>query len=254
MLHLLKKPIAHISALLALSSTGYGSQVLLTQPADGWHYSFAPYLWTSSINGELQVGGRTARVNLPFKDILKHLDFAFQGHFEAGSGAWTLMFDPTYLKVTDEGQLHSIGLKVTSKSLLADLGAFYRLFYKPIADDRYMSVELLGGVRHFGIRNTLDISVLTLSNFTSMNAPIIGARLKADVANKSYFWLRGDYGGFHVDHFQQTWSTTAGFTYAVKPHIELGIAYRVLNINFAKGNHSMNTLLHGPAVGVSFHS
>jgi opacity protein-like surface antigen len=59
--------------------------------------------------------------------------------------------------------------------------------------------------------------------------------------------------GFGVDNVTNTWSITAGLTYNISRHIDLGLAYRVLKINVVKStNVAFNTLMYGPELGVIF--
>jgi hypothetical protein len=251
MFHRLKKSHLPIAALMSFSLY---SQSAIASSRDGWHFMLTPYGWASSINADLRVKGRSADMNLTFIDILKHLDFAAQGHLEAGYGPWSLMIDPTYLKVNDNSQRRSIGLSIRSQTSLIDGGIFYRLFSKSFTPLTFISLELLGGARHLGLKNSLTFNqALTVSDSTDMTAPIIGARIKTDLTAKLGFWVRGDIGGFHVDHVKQTWSTTLGMSYALQSHIDLGLAYRILKIDYSRSSSGMNLLLYGPMIGFSFH-
>lgn len=253
--NILKHSLTLCAAMFIANSAYSDGNPPLNVPPNSWHYEIAPYAWASAISGDVTVRNRTENFKVNFGQILKHLEFAAQGHLEAGYGPLTLMLDPTYLKVSDKGQVKHIDLKITSKSLLVDAGVFYRFLSKAVTNDQFITMEVLGGARHFGIRNIMDIGdgLLTLSEKTIMNAPIVGGRFKADITPKTMFWVRGDGGGFNVDHVKSTWSATTGLTYAIKPHIQLGIAYRALKINFRKNNEAMDVLMYGPAVGISFH-
>jgi hypothetical protein len=253
MINKLGASVLYISSAIAFSNAVYSAPAMTAQPMNSWHYSIAPYLWASSLNGDVKVGNRSKAINITFIDIVEHLEFAAQGHMEAGYGPFSLMFDPTYLKISERKNLIVVEPKFTSKTLLVDAGIFYQFFTRPIRDNQYVSLEVLGGARHLGVKNTLDVVGLTLSDTVKMNAPIVGARLRTDLSSKCNFWVRGDIGGFHVDHINRTWSSTAGLSYAFKEHIDFGIAYRMLNINYAKNRSAMNIDMHGPEIGVSFH-
>jgi len=243
------------SFIILFLSVGLSTTATAHSLQDSWHYEIAPYGWMSSLNGEVQVRNRAEKIHVPFSEILKQLDIAVQGHFEAGHGPWSLMVDPTYLKISDEHQLMTIGLNVITQTVLIDAGVFYRFYAKEIAKDRQLSLELLGGGRHLSVRNTFEfLTIDNLSERIHMNAPIIGARLKTDLTPRAQLWLRGDAGGFDVDHIKQTWSACAGLSYAAKPTVDLGVAYRALKIDYSKGNSSMNVLMHGPELGISFHN
>lgn len=245
--------IVCVSSAIVFSNAVYSAPAMTAQPIKTWHYSIAPYLWASSLNGDVEVIGRGKGVNITFTDIVEHLEFAAQGHLEAGYGPISIMFDPTYLKLSESKNFRTLEPKLTSKTVLVDAGIFYQFFTRPIRDDQYVSLEVLGGARHLGVKNTLAVAGLTLSDTVKMNAPIVGARLRTDLSSKCNFWVRGDIGGFHVDHIKHTWSSTAGLSYALKEHIDVGIAYRILKVEYAKNRAAMNVNMFGPEIGISLH-
>ncbi len=225
---------------------------------DGWHYEIAPYLWMSGLSGDVTVLGVTQNVHITFSDILKNLNFAIQGHIEAGYGPWSFMIDPTYLKVSKDFTSDSIPVNTTVQNILIDSGIFLRVFVAPgISDGSISSFELLGGSRYFGIKSTLDAdSIFSLSQKETSLSPIIGGRFKYYFTSKTLFWLRGDIGGFNVDGMKDTWSIISGLAYTIHKHIDIGIAYRVLKINYAKNadEFALNTLMYGPMIGFSLHN
>lgn len=247
MLRFLKKFCLPL-ALLMTSCQGVAAM-----PSDGWHFLIAPYGWISAMSADLQIRNRSTYVRVPFSEILKDLNFAAQGHFEAGYGRWTLMIDPTYLSVSDKSQLRTIGLRTTSQTTLVDAGVFFRFFTRTLNPTTHVSLEMLEGGRSLNIKNSMTFDrALRVSDSTEMSAPILGLRFKAYLSQKLNFWWRGDFGGFGLNHVRQTWSTTLGMSYAIKKHIDLGLAYRALNIDYHKANSSMNLLLYGPEVGIAF--
>lgn len=226
-----------------------------TQSLYGWHYLIAPYLWASGIDGDVTVRNFSKTTHVSFFDILRHLDFAAQGHVEAGYGPLTFMIDPTYMKLSENKKGDRINARATIQNVLVDGGVFYRIFLRPVTCNRFVSFEVLGGARYLGINNRIDFDELpTLSQTINMTAPIVGGRLKYDVTAQTHLWLRGDVGGFHVDHVTNTWSATAGLSCTVNPHLDLGISYRVLKINYARNDTAMNTYMYGPMIGIGFHS
>lgn len=219
---------------------------------DGWHFLIAPYLWASSVSGDVTVKGNTRDFHVSFADILKHFDFGAQAHLEAGHGPWTLMLDSTYLKLSDDRDKGLIRPSITSQIVLIDAGVFYRIFSTPLHADQFLSFEILGGARYLSLDNQMDFPMrLSLSDRTQMTTPIVGGRLKADLTPKTYVWLRGDVGGFHIGHVNNTWSGSAGIAYSINSHLDLGIAYHVLKIDFNKGNAAMNVLMYGPMLGAA---
>lgn len=245
-----------------------------TPTDDGWQFLIAPYGWMASISGDITVKGITNHIFIPFSEILDHLDFVGEVHFEASHGRWAFMFDPTYLKVSKGFTTNSIEVgplnrfvigpitgKIVSQTLLIDGGIFYQILSaNNAASTQFISLEMLGGARYFYLRNKITLNPrlselfpgITVSGSTSVAAPIIGLRIKDNFA-KLHLWLRADVGGFGVDHINNTWSIIPGMSYSISPNVELGLAYRVLKIKVTKAvSSSLDILMYGPELGVVF--
>lgn len=241
--------------------------------SDGWHFLIAPYGWLSSISADISVKDITEHIFIPTSKIFKNLDFVGELHLEASRGPWTFMLDPTYLKLSVDttagpiyvGPLNRIVIgpvdaSVGSQTLLIDGGVFYRVYQVQTAPSQLFSFEVLGGARYLGLKNTISLGLsqaelfpgINVSDSTNVVAPILGGRIKQDFS-KAHLWLRGDVGGFGVDDVTDTWSAIAGLTYNVSPHVDLGIAYRVLKINVNKSDTlAFDTLMYGPELGIVF--
>ncbi len=222
---------------------------------DAWHFMVAPYGWLASVDGTVNINGTNHDFNIPFRDILQDLDGGAEMHMEGGYGPWSLMIDPTYLKLTKHLNVGPVKATITSQILLTDMGVFYQVASINMPKDQSISFEVLGGGRYLDIANSLNISALNFStsNRSQFFAPIVGGRIKYDLTRRAEFWLRGDVGGFGVDHVTNTLSGTLGFGYAVSKHVDLGVAYRALKIDITQTNSSMNTWIYGPMIGISFH-
>lgn len=260
---------------------------------NGWHFLVAPYGWMPAIDGEVTVKDTTHHVFIPFSKILSNLDFAGEIHLEANRGRLTFMLDPTYLKVTNNFEqmvdrtrfvilptpvpvtvpvttVLTANETLTSATTLIDGGIFYRLFSGAPAANQYASFEILGGGRYFGTNNSFEfrssrnttidqftferLRSLDVSSTNQLIAPIVGARIKYDPSPRWHLWVRGDGGGFNVDNMQSTWSATGGIGFTVHPHIDLGLAYRALDIKFTQSNAAMNVFMYGPMAGIAFYS
>ena len=222
--------------------------------ASDWHFMIAPYVWASSVEADFTVREESRHVYIPFSEILRNLNFAAMGYFEAGIGPLSVMLDPIYLKVSKNVTKDNITAKVTSQTTLMDMGVYLRLFYRSLSMGKALSLELLGGGRFLSQTIHLQLpSRPILSDTSSLFPPIIGARIKFSINPFIHFWLQGDGGGFDVDHVNSTWSTVLGMTVTLQRHIDLGLAYRVLSIDYSKTISSMNTLMYGPLLGIVLH-
>ena len=225
-----------------------------TEKNHEWHFEFAPYLWMSGIHGDITTKGKTTDVDLSFKDIIEHFQGGFQGHLEAGYKRWSLMLDATYLDLNDdfEKQVDEIPFKgnVKQKLDLIDAGVFYRILGSSSA-----ALELLAGARYFESDVTIKFDHIPhkISDDEHSTSPIVGARVTYDFTSKIHTWIRGDIGGFHVDNMNNTWSAIAGLGYTIVDHVDIGIAYRAVKINYENDNSAINTLMRGPMIGVDFY-
>jgi hypothetical protein len=246
---------------LLLSSASTGFAVTSNQPQnfypspDDWHFIIAPYIWTSAISGDFTVRDVSRHVYIPFSKILSHLDFAAMGYAEVGRGPISVMVDPLYLKVSQNVTKDSITAHVTSQTTLMDIGMLFRLFYRMSATGQYFSLELLGGGRF--LSETINMQIATLPTRTDTRQlfpPIVGGRIKYSINPLIHFWAEGDVGGFNLDYVKNTWNTALGISFTVQRHIDLALAYRALGIDYSKrATSSMNTVLYGPLLGISFH-
>lgn len=222
-----------------------------------WHFLFAPYGWFSALNGEVTVKGRTHDINLPFSKILRNLKFAGQAHLEARYNRLTFILDPTYVKLAKNISDKFIHANLEAETLLIDAGAFYQLWASPPNPTQNFAIlELLGGTRYLGVDNSIHFDELdtTLSKRVDLFSPIIGGRFRYYPNPKLELWLRGDVGGFNVDHVKSTWSTTLGLAYTVYPHVDLGIAYRALGMHFTQPQSAADIIFHGPMLGIAVYS
>lgn len=247
--------VIFLGIILLISNFYFGTAGADFAPTlEEWHYMIDPYGWLASVRGTLSVDGTRHNFNIPFSELIKNLDGGAELHMEGGYGPWSLMVDPTYLKLTMDKKIGRVDTSLTSKTLLTDMGLFYQLVGINLPREQYLSFEILGGGRDLDVNNYFHAGKdFSASSGAQFFAPIVGARIKYMLTHKMEFWLRGDVGGFSIDHMTNTWSSTLGFGYSASKHIDLGVAYRVLQININEANSSIRTLFHGPMIGISFH-
>lgn len=264
-----------LAVLLLLNGLMVPSFAELSKDGDlesQWHYTIAPYGWLASLSSDVTVKNITTHISVPFTTALKSLDFSGEIYLEAHRGPWAFMIDPIYTKLSPNrtvGPVYvgpsqivvgPIDLNLVSQTTLVDAGVFYQFYKTNTGLKGFTSIEALGGGRYFGLKNQLTLAPsnpqnfpgITVSSAINVVAPIIGARINHYYA-KTHAWLRADVGGFGVDNVTNTWSTTLGLAYRVKPNWDIGIAYRVFNININQSLDSkISTLMYGPELGIAY--
>ena len=167
-----------ITAMLILTLTR--PAVFAQGDADTWEFSLAPYLWAVGLDGDITVKCTSQSVDVDFDELLDEVDYAVQFHFEAKKGDWSLIVDPTIIKVNSEQKMGPINVDIELDYVLTELLIGYRIAPK---------WDLLGGVRYWSNDMEIDIQgpppkVEGDEDWTDL---IVGARYFADISEKWSF-------------------------------------------------------------------
>lgn len=157
---------------------------------EGWEFSFTPYLWGLSLDGDIGVGDTTVDVDASFRDLLKNLNFAFMGQFTARRGRWIGILDGLYSALEDHQTLDprpigfgpatvrdgplvisiprvqtSLGptkVDVDMKMYEVKLAGGYRLLSHPLGaedDLRRMTLDVYAGGRFWYLSTDVDVRI-----------------------------------------------------------------------------------------------
>lgn len=262
-------------------------------PAAGWRFTLTPYMWAMGLNGAATTRGQTVETNASFIDILtksSSFPLAFMGHFEARNGPLSFYTDLVFAQLRFAGSMLKQATRFPDLALsvdanahmratmgIAEAGGTYELarWTQSGATDSFTAVDALGGLRYWNIGVTMGFDatgaanseILGLSRVGSRaNAnsgsmqwidPVIGFRLRQQVAAGDEFQFRGDIGGFGLGS-KFSWQVFGGYSHEFK----LGgltlagvVGYRALALDFSAGGGSnqrgINSILHGPVAGIS---
>ena len=249
--------LSTIIVFAALAASSYAGTPALSSPApaapaSGWWFRAAPYGWLTAIDGDIGIGPLSAPVDVSMSDTLGNLDMAFMGVFEAGIGKWSLGVDVIYGKISDDidagGRIFD-SFRVEQKQWIVTPFVAYRL----IDTGRY-HMDVFAGARVMAIEAELtgryvDGGQTTRSRDTAWVDPIIGIRGQAELTDKTFFRYNGDVGGFGVSS-DFTWQAFAGFGYHCTDAISIAVGYRGLGLDYSKGSLSIDTVTHGPVIGI----
>lgn len=248
----------HLLALIALTGsvhagTDTAKTPMTTAPASSdWWFRVAAYGWVTAMDGDIGVGPITAPVDISMSDTLSSLDMTYMGIVDVGYGKWSLAVDVTYAKLSQDldggGHLFDSFRFQQKQWMLTPIVA-----YNAVATDKYhmdvfagaritiLEVELTGRVEHGG--------EISSSNDTNWTDPIFGIRGQADLTDKIFFRYYGDIGGFGVSS-DLTWQVFAGLGLKVTDHVNVAAGYRALGLDYSKDNLSIDTVTHGPVLGL----
>src|SRR5262245_60575399 len=204
-------------------------------PADKWQVSLTPYGWMLNVNGDVTARGHTADINEDFFQIVEKSDslLAWMSYFEARKGRFSLFTDvvwadlgfPGHFNVTKSplGRFDRASLNVRGRAqldyeeLIVQSGVSYEVARWGVAPGRFTALDLMGSARYWNqdvdlslrLTGTLDVDLRRLGlKFSKTRKlaiarsgdlewvdPVVGARLRHQIAPDKELTLIGDVGG-----------------------------------------------------------
>lgn len=276
---------ASFSESVLASDLPMPTKAATTEPApaiESWTYSLTPYAWAPSLSGSMTVKGYTTDVAVSFTDLLEHTKipkdlFELAAFGEARHGRFAILTDFTYLKVglgaggTRSRNLGgSLGPGVTIGAsaglnieiFIAEVAAAYEVLrLSPVS-----ALDLYAGGRLW--RQTGDASLevssggvnssRSLSGSVNWIDPVVGARLRQQLAPHWNLVATGDVGGFDLGS-KFSWQAYAAVTYEfakAKNVTWSGMAgYKALYANYSQGTglsqYEYDMTLYGPVFAIT---
>jgi hypothetical protein len=241
-------------ALVALAILGWSTaaraQVLSD---DQWHFSATPYAWIVGLSGDLGVRRLQSSVDLAPWEIVKHLQFGFMANAQARKGPYGLGLDAIYAKLGGARALavrgDTGGLDLTQHMTILQPTGGYTI------GDSTWSVDFLLGMRYWNLSTSLDVDFPRLSNERSGSEQWVdatgGARVSWMPLDKLHLVAAADGGG---GGSRDTWQALGSVGYDAWSKWRLGVAYRVLAVNYDRNIFLFDTRLEGFVVGATYHT
>lgn len=217
-----------------------------------WWIRAAPYGWLTAIDGDVRIGRLSAPVDISMADTLEDLDMAVMGVFEAGWERWSIGLDVVYGKTSQDigggGRLFR-SFRFEQKQWL--LTPF--VTYRAIVTDNY-HMDLVAGARITILEADLTGRFVgggqtTAGSDVEFIDPLIGIRGQADLTDKWSFRYYGDIGGFGASS-DLVWQAFAGLGYDFTTSVSGVVGYRALGVDYEKGRFAIDTVSHGPVIGL----
>lgn len=263
----------------------------------GWEFSVTPYAWMINVNGDVTARGHTAAVNQDFFQIVEKSDslLAWMSYFEARKGRLALFTDLVWMDLgfpgrfqlnrSPLGRFGRATLDVTGKaqldyqSLIIQSGAAYEVTRWERTPGSFTALELLASARYWNqdaglslrLTGTLDVDLERLglnakrsrsvaiarANDLEWVDPVVGARIRHQLAPGKEIRLEGDVGGFGAGS-EFSWQVVGSYGFDVnclgKP-LHTVIGYRALAVDYTEngrfGKDGLDVVQHGPVMGVS---
>ena len=251
-----------------------------------WTLSVTPYSWLTFLRGEAGVRGRTTDIDADPIDVLERLDAVpWMSYVEARRGPLALYNDVIFTKFgIDVSRARAFGALTLDASLgldleqtVVELGGTYEITKWWSSGGPFSgssAIDLLVGARYWQqtaalnlmLTGTLDTSGLVLSGSRAIARsgsvewvdPVIGARLRQQLAPGRELMLRGDVGGFDVGS-KFSWNVLAAYNWDIATRHGVTYAgvlgYRALSVDYETGTglskYEYDVLQHGPIVGLT---
>ena len=219
-----------------------------------WEFAATVYVWGSGIKSSIGTSRGPLVSETDFGDVLKDLDMALMGSFEARRGPWGFVGDLMYTdlsstEATPFGVLFSAADVDTTTTTFSGY-ALYRTVDSPTS-----TVDVGVGVR----ANDLDIGVtlqpgtLPLETFSVGDTwvdPLVAARVKVPLSDSWYATAFVDVGGFGIDS-DLTWQVVGTVDYHISDRWSVRMGYRHMSTDRTSGGRDIKLDLSGPIIGAT---
>jgi hypothetical protein len=267
-------------------------------PPNQWQFSLTPYGWATSINGDIRARGHKVDVDESFIEIVEKSDslLAWMSYFEARKGRFSFFTDfvwadlgfPGHFDITRDplGRFDRAALNVKGNAqldyqeIILQSGVSYEIARWQSAPGSFTALDLMGSARYWNqdvdlslrLTGTLTVDLPELglqlqrsrrlavarSGDLEWVDPVVGARIRHQIAPGRNFTLVGDVGGFGAGS-EFSWQAVA--TYGFDVHcfgspLHLVMGYRALAVDFNEngrfGKNALDVVQHGPLLGLTF--
>lgn len=221
-----------------------------------WKFTVAAYGWGAGLSGDVGVFGLPPQeVDLPFSDVIQNLDFALMGLAEARNGRFMMGVDATYTNVsksvkTPFGVLAD-RIEVTNTSLMLTGLAGYALYDTDIA-----RLDVIAGGRLWSVDNDFDVKGGLLGGKSKSDGatwvdPLVGAKLRVDLAPSVYVASWAMIGGFGVGS-DLMWDLMGGAGYEFNDTFSLFAGYRAMSVDYSDDGFVYDVVEQGPVAALVF--
>lgn len=221
-------------------------------PADrGWQVAIGPYLWASSVNANISLGGSVSTgVDIGFIPLVEHARYGAEILGEVRHGRFALYGDLMYGAEAVNGSTSVASVMVTlsgnASSLLVDGAAGYQLIGD---DDAVFSLEARAGIRYqrTEVNGQLAIAGFTLQSPDAVDDgsdALVGARAVLRPARWVFFSGVFDAGVFGSSN--RTWSASADANLRLSSHFLVSAGWRTLTMDRAQ----VSLVMQGPRAAV----
>lgn len=249
---MVRSVVAALFAVLLLSPAPAGAQ----QRADGWQFSMTPYIWFSSISGNVTLPqGASASFTADFGNIFDDLKFSAMTVFEARRDRVSLLVDLFYVNL-QQGFNTPNGIAVSSGSVRSRTTEISAIGLYRIVEDPSVSLEVGGGVRSWWVNTQINANAgLLAGRSTSSTANqvngVIATRVGVRLTDKLGLTFYGDVGGFNINS-SLTWQAIGALDWQITNNLVSSVGWRHIQIDTRKNGTDLDLAFSGPFLGLTY--
>ncbi|UCD87111.1 MAG: hypothetical protein JSV01_04920 [Desulfobacterales bacterium] len=213
--------------------------------ADGdWEFRFVPFLWASSLTGELGPKTRPATVNMDFSDLFEMTEAGFTGEIDATyKEDWWFAVEGQYLELEEKGTGPG-GARVKA-DVTFGIASFV------VGKRLIQNIDVYTGGRYLHMDTDVSLTgVPTIGKKEEWVDPIIGFRIRADATEKLFIRFGMDVGGFGVNS-DFTYAFLSNVNYAFNDRYSAIFGYRMLDVEYDKGGFLFDAKMDGLLLGLA---
>jgi hypothetical protein len=230
------------------------SQTASAPASDGWHVSFAPYLWFPGVHGTVGAQGKLTSVHASATDLLSNFRFGLMGTAELRKNRFVMPMDLMWVRLGDDTGLPVNELGATSADVKVDEFLLTpKIGYELVRMEKF-EVAALAGFRywHLGQNVKFNPSGLGLNFSSSQNwaSPLVGGRIVTPLSRKIDVTIAGDVGGWDVGS-QLEYQAVGLIGYQVNARWALEVGYRYLDVNWRGSGAVFDAAMSGIVFGMN---
>jgi hypothetical protein len=238
------------AALLLLAGSVAPARAQANRPTsamDGrWHFSLAPYLWMSGIEGDVSAGPVTVPVEASFSDLWEDFDFGLAGRFEGRKDRFGFGLDFTYNNLgapvaSAAPVVGQLGLEADVRQLFGEGFGFYRVAAGG-REDNPAHLDVLAGARFTGTRTRLTaqspagVEYDGESRELSWVDAMAGLKGRVPLGSRLALLGRADVAGLGS---QLTWNLEGDLAFLAGERWTIGAGWRYMDIDYENDDSAL---------------
>ncbi|BCP53498.1 hypothetical protein K32_21150 [Kaistia sp. 32K] len=213
----------------------------------GWTFTVAPYVWMSSMSGDVKYGQRQAHFDSDFSKLLSNLDFAAMGTVEAKYDRFSIFSDLLYMKLSADGSSPKGRLDVAVGTEILQWTP--AVAYSVVQTSRG-NLDVLAGARLWSIETSFEAQAgdrgLDREHTATWVDAVVGVKGQYSLTDSVFLSGWAMAGGGASDF---NWDVLGSIGYKFNDRFSATAGYRAQGIDYEKGSFVYDQVLQGPVIG-----